>query len=325
MSSILEKTLRFLNKIFNLTPKLISYSVSKRSFLLTRYVNKIQNVDIVVGHNPGALYATYWTANKFKCRSGFDVEDYHPGEGNNNKQQQLLLQLMKRFLPEMDYVSFAAPLIKDEIIKNVSFTAKTNLPIVLNYFSKNDFNIDSLIINQKIKLVWFSQNIDFDRGLESVIPILEKHKNLIEFHLYGNLSKNFEKKILHFTDFIKFHGTTNQNILYYELKYYDIGLALEPGKDLNNLLAISNKILCFFQSGLYILSTDTPAQKLFLNEHPNHGITFNMDFSNFEDTLILIIENISKIRMEKSKRFNDSRNYNWENESVLVLKNWNNN
>lgn len=322
LSTFLEKAFGLLDKIFNLSIPFKSYAISKRSYLLKKYISKIKTADIVVGHNPGALYATYFAAKKFKCKSGFDVEDYHPGEGNNKKQQQLILELMRIILPKMDYVSFAAPLIKDEVLKNVNFKSKTSLPIVLNYFSKNDFTVNHQTENDKIKLVWFSQNIDFERGLENVIPILEKLKSKIELHLYGNLSASFKNELSTNADLIKFHGTTEQKFLLKELAKYDMGLALERGKDFNNLLALSNKILCFFQSGLYIIATDTPAQKLFLDQYCNHGIIFNKDFSNFEVTLIKIIENISAIRAQKSNRFINSQHCNWEIESDIILKTW---
>ena len=50
------------------------------------------------------------------------------------------------------------------------------LILVQNYFSKYDFKINKEEISSKVKLVWFSQNIDFNRGLEQIIPILEKNK-----------------------------------------------------------------------------------------------------------------------------------------------------
>lgn len=324
LSSFVEKSLFFLNRIFKLSPKLISFSISKRSFLLTKYVNKIKNADIVVGHNPGALYATYFASRKFKCKSGFDVEDYHPGEGNNKKQQHLLLELMKNILPKMDYVSFASSLIKDEVEKKVFFSKNINLFIILNYFSKTDFIINNDIDVKKIKLVWFSQNIDFNRGLEQIIPILKVFKQEIELHLYGNFKNSFYEKYKNLSELLFFHPPLEQISLHKTISNYDCGLSLENiNADFNREICLTNKIITYFQSGLFILATDTPAQKLFLNEHPNHGITFNKDFSNFEHTLLKTIENISKIRMEKTKRFNDSQNYNWENESGVILKNWN--
>ena len=324
LSTFLEKGLGLLSKIFNLSTQFKSYAISKRSYLLKKYISKIENTDLVIGHNPGAMYATYYASSKFKCKSGFDLEDYHPGEGKNKKQQQIILELIKSLLPKMDYVSFAAPLIKDEVLKNVHFNTKTNLPIVLNYFSKKDFILNHQTENNKIKFIWFSQNIDFERGLENVIPILGKYKSKIELHLYGNLSASFKNELSTNADYIKFHGTTEQIILFRELSNYDIGLAIEPGKDLNNLLAVSNKLICFFQAGLYTLATDTPAQQLFLNQFSTHGYTFDNNFENFETILVETINNISIIRSQKANRFLESQNYNWENESKEILKNWNN-
>ena len=39
--------------------------------------------NLVVGHNYGAMYPAVMAAKKFGCKCGFDMEDYHPGEGHD--------------------------------------------------------------------------------------------------------------------------------------------------------------------------------------------------------------------------------------------------
>jgi hypothetical protein len=322
VSTLLEKTFRILSKFFNLPQQLKSYAISKRSYLIEKNIKHVKKADWVVGHNPGALYPSYLASQKLNCKAGFDVEDYHPGEGSDYRSQQLVSQQLNSILPQVDYISFASPLIKNEVIRNIKFTEKLNFILVQNYFSKYDFKINNEEMSTKVKLVWFSQNIDINRGLEKIIPILKKYENQLEIHLYGNVNTEFKKMIYKNESFIKIHGIMASQLLNSELGKYDIGLATEPGKDLNNLLALSNKILCYFQSGLYILATETPAQKLFLSQHHKHGVTFNINFDNFEQTLIETIKNISTIRNQKSTRFSLSQMHNWENESQVLLNTW---
>ena len=123
-------------------------------------------------------------------------------------------------------------------------------------------------------------------------------------------------------DFIKINNPVESHKLNENLSQFDIGLAIEPKKDLNNNLALSNKILCYFQSGTYILATETSAQKLFLQQHPQHGISVKDDFNNFDTVLNQVINNIEIIRRERTTRFNISQNYNWEKESEPLLYNW---
>ncbi len=323
MSSIItEKGFRFLSRFIKLNSIFNSFALTRRSNLLIKEINKIKEADIIIGHNPGTIYAVIYASNKLKAKAGFDIEDYHPGEGNNMHMKKILMRQMKSLLPKMNYISFASPLIMTEIKKDIYFNENQKQIEILNYYSKNNYQLDNDIGSNKITLVWFSQNIDFNRGLEQVLPILEKYKHQIELHLYGNMASHFEKFVLKYNDFIEYHGTIESSKLHKELIKHDIGLAIEPGKDLNNILALSNKILSYYQSGLYILATDTLAQSSFLEEHPNHGIQFDKEFKNLEETILKVINDISIIREEKKNRFYQSQNFNWETASLLLLKTW---
>ena len=107
-----------------------------------------------------------------------------------------------------------------------------------------------------MKFVWFSQQIDKGRGLELILPVLDQFRDQIELHLIGNPKKQFEEEFLEERKFIFLHNTMPQSELHIILSEYDVGLALEPGKDLNNKLAISNKIFAYAQAGLHVLATD---------------------------------------------------------------------
>src|SRR5690606_33934463 len=106
-----EKLYRFEGRIRKLRRRKLSQGVTRRSDLLIKYINRLEGpFDLVIGHNPGALYPAFYAAEKFNCKCGFDVEDYHPGEGDDKNVQQLTRKLMNDYLPIMDYVTFAAPL-----------------------------------------------------------------------------------------------------------------------------------------------------------------------------------------------------------------------
>ena len=317
-----EKMYRLISYLFDLPTSMNAQAVSRRSDLLIRALNEIESADLVIGHNPGALNATVIAAKKFNCNCGFDIEDYHPGEGQNKHLQNLVLKIMNELLPKLNYLSFASESILQEINSKITFGQNQILFPVLNLFNANEFQIPKDNNGDKMKLVWFSQHIDFNRGLEKIVPIIYKYHNLIELHLYGNLSSDFEEKIIKNKYGIVIHPSISQIELHHELANCDIGLAIEPGKDLNNNLAVSNKIIAYFQSGIYILATDTQAQNNFLTLHHNHGVLTDKSFSNFENILLKLVSEILSIRKNKLKRFENAQHQNWDTESIILKNTW---
>ncbi len=101
-----------------------------------------------------------------------------------------------------------------------------------------------------------------------------------------------------------------------------MGLALEPGKDLNNELAISNKIIAYAQAGLYILATDTPAQQQFMHEHPGFGTVCGQDNEGMVKGVTAIIEATDEINTDKLTRFEKGKDLAWEKESGKLVEMW---
>ncbi len=322
LSVTLERIFRFFAQYINLNPIALSQAVSRRSILLTKALSNISKPDIVIGHNPGAIWPTLKAAKKFNCKAGFDVEDYHPGENLNKILQSITKRLMVELLPKFDYVSFASPLILQHVIADIGLK-QSNWFTVLNYFPKTDFKEPICLDDGLIKMVWFSQNINAGRGLELILSFIKKNINKVELHLIGNLNSEFyEKKLINIPN-IYIHSPIQQIELHQKLSSFDFGLALETAKDLNNDLAISNKILAYLQAGLYIVASDTSAQLELINNWQNHGICFEYEHNNFEIILNELMEKIQLIRKEKQNRFNNFKNTNWETVSVDILNQWN--
>jgi glycosyltransferase involved in cell wall biosynthesis len=317
-SVIFEKKNRLLHPFSNLRPSQMAQAVSRRNRLLLQSFNKIKSTDWVIGHNPGALYATCVAAQHFNCKAGFDVEDYHPGEGNNVRLQHTTKQLMKEILSRMDYVSFAAPLIKKTVEKDLGKEGGGNWITILNYFPATEFVMPSQT-EGPLKLVWFSQNIGPGRGLEMVLPIINKYKGDVELHLYGNMDTHFFEQELKQVENVITHEPLSQKELHRQLSKYDVGFAIEPAKDKNNELAISNKLLAYMQAGLYVMATATSAQKNFLSNFQENGICFEYFEKEFKLVLDSVITNIKKVRASKLGRYLQFKENNWETESKNLL------
>ena len=314
-----EKSARLLSKIVPLKNAALANAVSRRNVGLLAAVTKITSANWVIGHNPGALWATRYAGKRLKCKMGFDVEDYHPGEGNDKHLQGLTKKLMQQVLPKMDYVSFSAPLIMEAVKKDLN-CSNANWFTILNYSPADEFATPETIISGPLKLVWFSQNINIGRGLQLMLSSVQSNSGRVELHLYGNVNPDFKKNYLEGINNIFLHGALFQKQLHRELALYDVGLALEPAGDKNNDLAISNKILAYLQSGLYVIATNTNGQHSFMESFPGIGICFDYRKNNSDEILEEILNNMDSIRNNHKERFEKFKGNNWETESLMLIK-----
>ncbi len=316
-SVLYEKYYRLAARIYKLKGYKLAMAVSRRNYLLIRALKKIKQADRVIGHNPGALYATAFAAKKLKASAGFDVEDYHPGEGHDIFLQGLTRQFMQELLPAMDYVSFAAPLIR-EAVKNDVGMEGSNWITVMNYFPAAEF-VAPKNIEGPLQLVWFSQNISGGRGLEYILPVFKNFTGQIELHLYGHVDESFYETHVKGIENVLLHKPVPQKELHSGLSSFDIGLALEPKKDLNNDLAVSNKLLAYLQAGLFVLATNTRAQKQLLNSMAGHGFITELEARAFENTLQELLDKKEDIRFEARNRFEKIKKMCWEEEAKGLL------
>jgi hypothetical protein len=80
--------------------------------------------------------------------------------------------------------------------------------------------------------------------------------------------------------------------------------------------------MAYLQAGLYIIATDTKAQKAYLAELPGHGECFDKHSNHFEQVLEQCINNMDMIRNEKINRYQNFKNSNWETASAELLQFW---
>lgn len=325
-SSVLEKISKKIYPFFKNSLKLNAYAHSKRSILLNKYIKKNKKkYDLIIAHTLPSLYPAFMYSKKTKTNFTFDIEDYHPGENSSDKIEKSRRELlMKTMLPQASFVTYAAPLIGEQSLKLCNNTVE-NHKLINNCFSEKEFQFKENN-SEKIKFVWFSQNIAARRGLELILPALEKYKEKVELHLIGNLYQNFYHDYLsEFAEIIKIHAPLSQKELNLKLSEFDIGLAIELNTaDFNRQICLTNKIWAYLQSGLYILATNTPAQIDFLKKFRNHGFVSKQDELSFEKGIENIISNIESIRTNKKLRFDNSKENAWEFEKLKLNTFWEN-
>jgi glycosyltransferase involved in cell wall biosynthesis len=308
-------------KVFGLhsgSAEVNAFGSDKRSFLLWQLLKNTQtHFDIFVAHNLGALYPAWKLSKKHKIPFVFDIEDYHPGEkcsGNTEHEQKRREWLLKNLLPEAALVTYASPLIGEHSVRLIGENNIKKHLLINNSFHSSEFENKKMPLSPKLKFIWFSQNIDQGRGLEDILPVLDEFYDRIELHLIGNVRAQFNNEYLKNRDYIRLHGTMPQSKLHALLSSFDIGLAIEPGKDLNNILAVSNKIYAYSQSGLYILATGTEAQRQFISERPWAGEILTSTERSMKETIAWLIDNLQWIRKEASDRSKKAKDFAWEKE-----------
>ncbi len=324
LSSLLHQCCFFLAKLRLNHPFIISQALQKRTILLVINLKRLrQHIDLIVAHNPGSFYPVMQWAKRRKIPYGIDIEDYHPGETNNLFEATCMRLLMQQTLDKASYVTVAAPLIL-EYVKRDLFDKINKPQVILNYFSKKEFvPPQSIAEEEHLRMVWFSQYIAAGRGLELILDALKEISN-VEFHLYGKVDSNFAIEHINSISNVYIHDPLPQSDLHAELSKYDIGVAIEDaGANLNRNICLTNKLLAFIQSGLFILATDTHAQVDFLNIYPHSRLFVSNDKESFYKQILKLIQNRSTIRKEAFARYSLAASSNAEIELDKLKLIWN--
>ena len=325
-ATLVCKACQLLGRWFPQNLRIAALAHNKRTWHLLRVLPILESgYDLVVGHNLGALYPAWHFANKRGIPFAFDVEDYYPGEASamavrhEVKRRELL---MAQLIPKARYYTYASPKIGEYTGNLMSPSLLTPKLLINNSFPFIEF-AKSGERSGKLKLVWFSQNINHGRGLEWILPVLDQFTGEVEVYLIGSLNDAFFDSYLSQRPYITVVAPLAQHALNKVLSQYDVGLALELNTtDLNRQICLTNKIWAYLQSGLYILATDTPAQQLFMSEHPSHGSVVQQQAASFQKALEEVIAKKEVIREEAEYRYIRAQQFSWERESRKLENLW---
>lgn len=304
---------------------------NKASILLKNYIStkRFDEIDLVIGHSEGSLYPSWIIHRNWGVPFLFDVEDYHPGEQVSPIESKRREFIMKFILPKSSAISFASPLIKKMVFKLIGNFEMSE--VILNSFNSTDFELPVAETNDRsnLKLLWFSQTIGYGRGLEELFVAISRIDSSIEIELtlIGHMDSDFnQNKILEFKKNIedknielKVFEAIKQSDLHGMLADYDVGLALEFNvSNLNRQLCLTNKIITYAQAGLFILATDTAAQKKFIAEHPKFGKCIEQSPNSLTDAIADLYDHREDIRDNKIKRYDLAKGLSWESEQVKL-------
>jgi glycosyltransferase involved in cell wall biosynthesis len=238
---------------------------------------KKQKADLYIAHNLAALPAAVKAARKNNAKVGFDAEDFHRAELVNDPKHfdfRLKKFIEDKYFQQIDYLTTSSPGIS--ALYQTLFK-KLDPKTILNVFNRQQEGIMPRPLDNKLKMIWFSQTIGPNRGLEDIIAVL-KFSDQFELHLLGNIDEGQRR---FFDDLCSRHQVAKGQIFFHRpipssqiagfCSQFNLGLALEPGFSINNESALSNKIFTYLQAGLAVVASDTTAQALFMKEFPGLG------------------------------------------------------
>jgi glycosyltransferase involved in cell wall biosynthesis len=240
--------------------------------------------DLYIGHNLGALPATVKASKKYNAKSIFDFEDYHRGELEKNAiNTKMTIKVENRYVPHISSVTAASP--------SISLRYGMVFPYHLSTTINNCFPLEyaveqvKLVSQHPLKLFWFSQYVGKKRGLEAIITSMSFFSDKsISLTLLGFTSAEMRKYFLNLMidlnlseDQLTFLDPVKEVDIVSIASNHHIGIASEPGRDLNNDLALSNKIMMYLLAGNALLCSDTVSQKDFLDLNPSIGSLYLKD------------------------------------------------
>jgi glycosyltransferase involved in cell wall biosynthesis len=232
-SRLIHKKNQLFSKYF---PNLLTeFSIFRCTKLLLKEAVKYK-ANLYIAHNLGALPAAVKAAKKNNAKCGFDAEDFHRQEvtDNPNENAYKLAKFMEdKYLPQVDYLTTASPLIANAYQK-----LYPNLkPIVINNVFSSSFlqQVNHANHNKELGLFWFSQTIGKGRGIEDALKAIALLKKpYINLTLLGNIDKNNQNYFFNLANELglaknqlSLISPVSPDHIFELASKYDIGLALE--------------------------------------------------------------------------------------------------
>lgn len=279
--------------------------------------------DLLIGHNPGSLPILTRIQDELDIPVLFDAEDFHRGEFPvDSPPASTVTQLEDAHLNRLKAISAASPLIGEAYAKLYPHLKVTVINNVFDRALQPSFKSNQ---EERLRLIWFSQVIGLDRGLQPLLEMLEKFTAYhIELTLVGQSTDTVREELTEQARRahcpIQFQDPLPESALFELLSHHHIGLSLEQGKTMNRRICRTNKLFVYPLAGLYTLGTDTRSQVEFFQQYPEAGSSFSS-----ERDLVQQLSHWSEHREELEASRREAwklaqERLNWETESDVLIR-----
>ena len=281
--------------------------------------------DIVIGHNPGALGPLVAIGNKLTIPTLFDAEDFHRGEFALDSKESLSVQKLEdECIPQVAAMTAASPLIAKTY---GSLYPQHEVTTINNAFAKNNQPPIPTSESGPLKIIWFSQVVGLDRGLEEFLRGMQRAQNVpIQLNVLGLCSEIVKQSLLAGTTSdlhqITLHPPMAESALFKFIAEHEIGLALEVPKTKNREICLTNKLYSFALSGCHSFISKTPAQEQFLQEFPDAGQLIDLNKpDSIAESLGFAFESRDELLQNRQRAWQLGHTaLNWEQESKVLVE-----
>ena len=293
---------------------------------LQSYYKALRQFDpqLVIGHNPGALpILTKWHNNTGKPVL-FDAEDFHSGEHyEGSGEHKKMSGFESRHFGQLSRITAASPLIGNAYQDRFPHLSVTPINNAFDALLQPDF---APMTEGPLKLVWFSQVIGLDRGIQDVLSHLKTIPDLpIEITLIGTCDIAtkciLEQSLSSDLHILNWCNPCSEPDLMALIAQHHIGLAIEPGFSTNNNIAWANKLFTYPLCGCWTLASRTPGQTQFYEEYPELGETWDLkNGAVWAKRLTELASSLKLLSGQRQKVWNIAKDQlNWEKESLKLL------
>lgn len=307
-------------------PGRLSYAVKAETRGYNELVAKARKIkaDLYIAHNLGALPAAAEAAKKHNAHFGFDAEDFHRGMVKDDSEAYCrTLILENSFLPSASLLTAASPLIA------AKYSTIYSKPFVVlnNVFPKSLQPAFKELTNETLKMIWFSQTVGLNRGLEDVLQAVNQiNKSGIELTIVGQCrtetAMELEKILSNKQHRLQFVDPLAEAELIEVCSQHHVGLALERNEPINRNICLTNKLFTYLLAGNAVIASDTEAQKQFLQQNFGAGFVYPIgDLNGLKSIITNFIANPALVTQVRNEAYRlAAATFNWEREKEKFLQ-----
>jgi hypothetical protein len=238
----------------------------------------------------------------------FDFEDWYAEDYPNAFRSSGLFKKYEAYaLKHALYVTCPS----ESLSRTYQYVYQVQQPVKVIY---NSFPIPGVKKNHKMKsqssMVWFSQTIGPNRGIEAFLEIIKTIDSPVELHFVGKVSAQYSlflsDSLSETPHLLYIHQPMSHADLLDFVAQFPIGLALENHHPPSRNLTITNKILVYLQLNMQVIATDTTGHLELKSSFPE-SIAFIRQ-SEITQSTITIKKLLTR---EKSSITNEMKQYDW--------------
>jgi len=326
---------RVLHKVFRTVCRLSGFTMGRAEASLGRCTELLYAAavkipaDLYIAHNLAALAPAVRAAKSRGVKCGFDAEDFHRNEvadAPSDFDVRIKTFIEQKYFWQLDHFTASSPLIAS---RYAALFPKLHITVIRNVFPRKECPAyREASVGEPLRLFWFSQTLNENRGIEEIIDALKLIENPTELHLLGYCTEAYRQQIMGYAAsagvderLICLHAPVSPTELMGVASKFDIGIAAETGIPANREICLTNKLFTYIQSGLLLLASDTSAQSLFLQEYPQTGSIYRRaDPRSLAYQISRYLKEPSALQgIRKANYLLGQASMNWETEQVSFL------